>query len=89
MAGVQSIEGSRGPRERCHDGRAEMADETVRLITRGDDAAVAEGANDAIRDHFGDGILRNVSVMAPCPAFDHAAERLAGVDGLCVGVHVT
>jgi hypothetical protein len=61
----------------------------VRLVTRGDDAAVAEGANDAIRDCYEAGILRNVSVMAPAPALSHAADRLAGVDGLRVGAHLT
>lgn len=63
--------------------------ESIRLVTRGDDASVAEGANDAIRDCFEEGILRNVSVMAPPPALEHAADRLADVDGLCVGVHLT
>lgn len=61
----------------------------VRLLTRADDAALAESANDAIRECFEDGILRNASVMAPAPALDHAADRLAGVDGLCIGAHVT
>lgn len=61
----------------------------IRLIARGDDAALAESANDAIRECFDEGILRNVSVMAPCPALDHAVDQLAGVDGLCTGVHVT
>lgn len=60
----------------------------VRLVTRGDDAALAESANEAIRECFESGVLRNVSVMAPCPALDHAAAELADV-GLCVGVHVT
>jgi len=60
----------------------------IRLLTRADDAGLAESANDAIRECFEDGILRNVSVMAPAPALEHAATRLAGVDGLCVGAHV-
>jgi predicted glycoside hydrolase/deacetylase ChbG (UPF0249 family) len=61
----------------------------VRLVTRGDDAALAESANEAIRECFTEGILRNASVMAPCPALDHAAETLAGLDGLCIGAHLT
>lgn len=61
----------------------------VRLVTRGDDAALARSANDAILECFEEGILRNVSVMAPCPELDHAAETLASVEGLCVGAHIT
>ena len=67
----------------------DASDESIRLVTRGDDASVAKGANDAIRDCYEEGILRNVSVMAPPPALDHAADRLADVDSLCVGVHLT
>ncbi|MFB6150669.1 MAG: carbohydrate deacetylase [Haloarculaceae archaeon] len=66
-----------------------MANETVRLVTRGDDAGLAQSVNDAIRECYEAGVLRNVSVMAPCPELEHAAERLAGLDGLCVGVHLT
>jgi len=61
----------------------------IRLLTRADDAGMAESANDAILACFEEGILRNVSVMAPTPVLEHAADRLAGVDGLCVGAHVT
>ncbi|AGN00078.1 hypothetical protein L593_00615 [Salinarchaeum sp. Harcht-Bsk1] len=63
--------------------------EHVRLLTRADDGGTAESANDAIRESYEEGILQNVSVMAPTPALEHAADRLAGVEGLCVGVHVT
>lgn len=64
-------------------------DDPLRLVTRADDAGNTESANRAIRETFEDGVLRNASVMAPCPAFEDAADRLAGLDGLCVGVHVT
>lgn len=68
---------------------ADPDDGRIRLLTRADDAGLAESANDAIRECFEEGILRNVSVMAPTPALDHAADRLADVGGLCVGAHVT
>jgi len=58
-------------------------------VTRADDAGNTRSANEAVLEAFEEGILRNVSVMAPCPAFEHAAELLAGHDDLCVGVHVT
>jgi hypothetical protein len=67
----------------------DVTDASIRLVTRGDDAAVARGANDAIRDCFEEGILRNTSVMAPAPALEHAADRLGDVDGLCIGAHLT
>jgi hypothetical protein len=63
--------------------------DAIRLITRGDDAGSARSANVAIRDAFQEGILRNVSVMAPTGELAHAAEMLAGLDGLCCGMHVT
>ena len=66
-----------------------MADSAIRLVTRGDDSASCRTANAAIRDAFEQGILRNTSLMAPCPELDDAAELLAGLDGLCVGLHAT
>lgn len=65
-----------------------MADPTYRLVTRADDAALVENANEAIRDVVTEGHARNASVMAPAPALEDAADRLAGLD--CdVGCHVT
>jgi hypothetical protein len=61
----------------------------TRLVTRADDAANTKSTNRAVLDGFNDGILRNVSVMAPGPALDHAADLLADIDGLCVGIHIT
>jgi len=61
----------------------------IRLVTRADDAGSFEAANRAIRDGFETGIVRNTSVMAPGGQLADAAERLAGVDGLCTGVHLT
>lgn len=64
-------------------------DARIQLVTRGDDAASFRAANRAIRDATADGILRNASVMAPGPELDHAAELLAGLDNLDIGVHLT
>lgn len=60
-----------------------------RLVTRGDDAGVVPSANAAIRDAYTDGLLRNASVMAPADAVEDAADRLADLEGLCVGQHLT
>lgn len=65
------------------------ASETIRLITRGDDAGCCRSANRAIRAAFQQGILRNVSVMAPAPELEDAADQLANLQGLCAGLHVT
>lgn len=59
------------------------------LVTRGDDVGGSAGANRAVEQCFRAGILLNASVMAVGPALEDAAARLARLDGLCVGVHVT
>lgn len=61
----------------------------LRLITRADDAGSNETANRAILETCRDGIVRNVSLMAPCSAIDHAARVLRDLDGVCFGVHTT
>lgn len=61
----------------------------IRLITRGDDAGSNVTANRAIRDACVEGVLRNVSVMVPCEAVKDAAERLADLADVCVGLHTT
>jgi predicted glycoside hydrolase/deacetylase ChbG (UPF0249 family) len=61
----------------------------IRLITRGDDCGSNHTANVAIREAFQGGILRNTSIMVPCPAVEEAAEMLAGERGLCCGLHCT
>lgn len=70
-------------------GMTDSSDGTLQLVTRGDDAGLAESANRAVRECFEEGILRNVSVMAPAPALEHAVTELADLQGLCVGLHVT
>jgi predicted glycoside hydrolase/deacetylase ChbG (UPF0249 family) len=66
-----------------------MAEARIRLVTRGDDCGMCQSANAAVREAFEQGILRNTSVMVPCPAFEEAARMLADLPGLCVGLHVT
>ncbi|TFG67424.1 MAG: ChbG/HpnK family deacetylase, partial [Anaerolineales bacterium] len=61
---------------------------SIRVVTRGDDAGLCHTANIAIRDAVEHGILRNVSVMAPAPAFDEAAEIFSALQGVTCGLHV-
>ena len=62
----------------------------IRLITRGDDAGSCDSANEAIVEAARHGILRNVSIMAPGPAFDAAVPLLRGLpESVCLGLHVT
>jgi len=61
----------------------------IQLITRGDDCGSSHTANIAILNAFTDGILRNTSIMVPCPAVQSAAEMLSDRKGLCCGLHAT
>lgn len=63
---------------------------SIRLVTRGDDAGSCDSANIAIRQAARHGILRNVSVMVPGPAFEAAVPLLKSLpDTVCLGLHVT
>jgi len=66
-----------------------MSDTRIRLITRGDDSGMCHSANVAVLDACRSGILRNTSMMVPCPAFDEAAEMYRDLDALCLGLHST
>jgi predicted glycoside hydrolase/deacetylase ChbG (UPF0249 family) len=70
-------------------GTEPTAQRGIRLVTRGDDPGTCQSANRAVHDACVDGILRNASVMAPGAALDHAAELLADLPGLCIGLHTT
>lgn len=62
----------------------------IRLVTRGDDAGSCDSANVAIRQAARHGVLRNVSIMVPGPAFDAAVPLLQSLpDSVCFGLHVT
>ena len=62
---------------------------TPRIVFRADDAGSSEGANLAILKTVTEGVVRNVSVMAPGAAFEHAADLLRGLEGIDIGLHVT
>lgn len=62
---------------------------TIRIVTRGDDAGSCVAANRGVEEAARFGVMRNASVMACGPAFDDAAERLRGIPGLCIGLHLT
>ena len=62
---------------------------TIQLVTRGDDAGVSPSANRAILQAIDQGILRNVSLMVPGPAFEDASQVFAGREDICFGLHVT
>lgn len=64
-----------------------MPDARIRIITRADDSGCCSSANRAIFDAYQQGVLRNTSLMIPCPAFKEAAEMFQDVPGLCVGSH--
>lgn len=66
-----------------------MPEPRIRLVTRGDDAGSCRAANAAIREACLNGILRNVGLMVPGPAFDEAAAFLKPLKGLCLGLHAT
>jgi len=65
-----------------------MGHSGIRMVTRGDDAGLCHTANIAIRDAVERGILRNVSVMVPAPAFDEAAEIFSAMQGVTCGLHL-
>jgi len=61
----------------------------IQLITRGDDGGSSRSANRALLQAVDEGVLRNVSLMVPGPAFADAAQLFAGRDDICFGLHVT
>lgn len=62
----------------------------IRLVTRADDAGLNRTSNRAIRSTVRDGIVRNISLMAPAPAIQDAAETLLEFsDTVDFGLHVT
>jgi predicted glycoside hydrolase/deacetylase ChbG (UPF0249 family) len=66
-----------------------MPEPRIRLVTRGDDCGSSRAANAAIQEAAERGILRNVGVMAPGPAFDEAAAMLKRLEGVSLGLHAT
>ena len=66
-----------------------MSTSSIRLVVRADDAGSFTSANEAIEGTIAAGLVRNVSLMVPGPAFEDAARRFAGRDDICYGLHVT
>ena len=65
-----------------------MTKNEIRLVTRGDDAGMCHTANIAIRDACERGILRNVSLLVPAPAFEEAADIFSQMLDIAVGLHL-
>jgi len=59
---------------------------SLQLLTRADDAGMNESSNQGIRDAVEKGIARNISLMAPGPALQHAVHELRHLDA-CFGLH--
>ena len=62
---------------------------SIRLVTRADDAGSSLSANRAIRETCVAGMVRNVSLMAPCAHIADAAAQLRDLPGIALGMHVT
>jgi predicted glycoside hydrolase/deacetylase ChbG (UPF0249 family) len=60
-----------------------------RLVVRSDDAGSSRSANRAISECATRGLARNISLMAPGPAIEDAAQVLAGLENVDFGLHVT
>ncbi|MFU1795228.1 ChbG/HpnK family deacetylase [Paenibacillus azoreducens] len=57
------------------------------MITRADDCGSNHSANLGILKALEGGVLKNVSVMAACPAAEEAAMMFAGRTDICFGLH--
>ena len=66
-----------------------MPNNPIRLLTRADDAGMCHTANVAIAHTCTHGIVRNVSVMVPAPAFTEASAMFRDLPGIALGLHVT
>ena len=61
----------------------------IKLVTRADDAGLNLTSNKAIRASVRQGIVQNVSLLAPGPYIEHAAETLGDLDGqVDFGLHL-
>ncbi len=61
----------------------------IRLVTRADDAGVNKTANKAIRSSVRQGIVRNISLLAPGPEIEGAPDVLGDLaDQVDFGLHV-
>lgn len=61
----------------------------IAILTRADDCGSSHSANLGIQQALEGGILKNISLMAPCDCIEEAAEMFAGRPDLCFGLHAT
>lgn len=61
----------------------------VTFVSRADDLGSSESANKAIAMVAKAGFIKNISVMAPGPFVEQAAQMLAGQKDVCFGMHTT
>ena len=61
----------------------------VRFVSRADDLGSSHSANVAIGRVAKAGFIKNVSIMAPGPFVEEAADMLAGRKNVCFGMHTT
>jgi hypothetical protein len=59
------------------------------LLTRADDCGSSRAANQAICQALDAGFIKNVSIMAPGPYVDEAANMLSNRKDVCFGLHIT
>ncbi|WP_068779315.1 ChbG/HpnK family deacetylase [Paenibacillus sp. GM2] len=62
-------------------------DKEICIITRADDGGSNHAANLGIERALEGGVLKNVSIMATCPAVREAAQMFAGRADVCFGLH--
>lgn len=60
----------------------------IQLVVQGDDAGMCHSVNQAVAAAFSEGILTQVSVMAPCPWVDEATAIIRRL-GIPAGLHQT
>jgi predicted glycoside hydrolase/deacetylase ChbG (UPF0249 family) len=68
--------------------RSDAADESIRLIVRGDDFGMTHSANMAIERAFKKGILTCSSILTIAPWFEEAARMSGENPDWCIGVHL-
>jgi predicted glycoside hydrolase/deacetylase ChbG (UPF0249 family) len=66
-----------------------QADDSIRLIIRGDDFGMTEGSLEAFEQAFNNGVLTCASIQVPAPWFEGAAELCRKNPGWCIGIHLT
>jgi predicted glycoside hydrolase/deacetylase ChbG (UPF0249 family) len=64
------------------------AQQTIRLIVRGDDMGYSHAGNEAIIKCYKDGIETSVEVIVPSPWFPEAVKMLEENPGIDVGIHL-